>query len=57
MKKVITSFNEKNQRHGYWELYWTNGKIFYKRFYVNGIENGYEEYYHPNQYLELHFIL
>jgi hypothetical protein len=43
MKKDITPLNEKKQRHGYWELYSDDGKIWFKRFYVNGQKIGYGE--------------
>jgi len=39
----ITPKNEKNQPHGYWGVYWNNGKIWYKCVYINGKENGFEE--------------
>lgn len=46
-KKDITPINEKGERHGYWELYYSNGNIWIKRDYVNGIAHGlFEEYYH-----------
>ena len=42
-KKDITPYNHKGQPHGYWEVYFGNGMIFYKCFYINDIEYGYEE--------------
>jgi len=59
MKEDITPTNAKNQRHGYWELYWLNLKLHFKCVYVNGKENGFEEVYwnedgkvrHKNYYL------
>jgi len=46
MNKNIESLNEKNQRHGYWQVYWSDDKLNYKCFYQNGKEVGYEESYH-----------
>jgi hypothetical protein len=45
LTKDIKSFNDKGQRHGYWELYYYYGSLWYKRFYHNGKKVGYEEYY------------
>ena len=36
-------FNEKGERHGCWENYYTNGYIRYKMNWVNGIVFGYWE--------------
>ena len=44
MNEDITPFNDKGEAHGYWEQYWRN-ELGYKRFYINGKVNGYEEYY------------
>ena len=44
MDKNITPRNEKYQRHGYWERYW-GYSLWFKRYYINDKENGYEEYY------------
>jgi len=44
MKKNITQFNNKEQRHGYWEYYY-DGKLWFKCFYQNGKLVGYEESY------------
>jgi len=45
MKKDIKPKNDKDQPHGYWELYYDNGKLHYKCLYINGKENGFEEWY------------
>jgi len=37
--------NDKRQPHGYWVRYNYNGDLWYKCFYHNGKEVGYEEYY------------
>ena len=36
-----TQYNGKGQRHGYWEIYWSNGKPHYKGMYINGIDLGF----------------
>jgi antitoxin component YwqK of YwqJK toxin-antitoxin module len=45
MKKDIRQFNEIGYRHGYWELYYTNGNLESKGHYLNGYRHGYWEYY------------
>jgi len=42
--KSITPYNNKNQRHGYWERYWDD-ILWYKCFFHNGKIVGYEESY------------
>ena len=44
----INLFDEKGNRHGYWEEYHDNGKLFSKGNYVNGNTHGYWEEYHDN---------
>lgn len=44
-KKDIKPRNKNNQPHGYWEAYWTDGTLYYKYFYVNGIVYGYSQLY------------
>jgi hypothetical protein len=49
MNKDITPRNNKEQKHGLWEVYWSNGYLAYKCFYHNGKLVGYNEhhqYYH-----------
>jgi len=41
--KDIRPRNDKNKAHGYWELYYYTGDIFYKGLFVNGKEVGYYE--------------
>jgi len=48
MNKDIEPRNDKGQAHGYWEVYWNNGKIWYKCVYINGKKNGLLEYYYDN---------
>jgi antitoxin component YwqK of YwqJK toxin-antitoxin module len=43
--KDIKPFNDKGQKHGLWEVYYSKGKLMYKVLYHNGKEVGYEEYY------------
>jgi len=44
--------NNKGQRHGYWEYYWTNGNLAYKGLFHNDKEVGYEEYYFNGKLFE-----
>jgi antitoxin component YwqK of YwqJK toxin-antitoxin module len=46
--KDITPRNENGNRHGYWEYYYSNGKLAYKGTYVDGNRHGYWEVYHSN---------
>ena len=48
MNKYIEPYNDKGQQHGYWEWYWTNGDVWYKSFFINGQESGYEEFHYSN---------
>jgi len=49
--KDITPYNDKWERHGYWEFYRQGGGLIYKCIYNNGKRIGYEEYYgHPYGY-------
>ena len=57
MNKNITPFNDKKQRHGYWELYRTNDNIWYKIYYKNGKPSDYEEYYYNENPVVLKFYL
>jgi antitoxin component YwqK of YwqJK toxin-antitoxin module len=43
--KDLKPTNDKGQRHGYWEEYFSNGKLSYKGNFVNGKEHGYWEWY------------
>ena len=38
---LINLYNEKGQKHGYWEWYWSNGQLLCKGNYVNGKRDGY----------------
>jgi len=42
----MNQFNDKGQKHGYWEHIWLmNSSIFAKGYYINGNEVGYWEFY------------
>ena len=45
--KDIRPLNDKREEHGYWERCY-DGKLWYKCFYHNGKEVGYEELYDYN---------
>ena len=47
-ENLINLYNEKGERHGYWEDYYTDGQLSSKGNYVNGKEHGYWEYYWNN---------
>jgi antitoxin component YwqK of YwqJK toxin-antitoxin module len=40
--------NENNERHGYWEHYYSDGTLMFKGYYINGKANGYWKEYHRN---------
>jgi hypothetical protein len=42
-KKEINPRNNKGIPHGYWETYFSNNKLFFKCYYINDVEYGYEE--------------
>ena len=44
-KKDIKTYNNKGQRHGYWEVYVDNGDLWIKCVYVNNNINGVFESY------------
>lgn len=48
MSKDIKPRNDKSQPHGVWELYFTNGKLMSKKYYLNGNLVGYAEWYCAN---------
>jgi len=50
--KNIKSHNDKGQAHGYWEVYWADGKLRFKGNYVNGHRHGLCESYYTNGQLE-----
>jgi antitoxin component YwqK of YwqJK toxin-antitoxin module len=44
----INQINEKGHRHGYWEDYWSSGKLWFKGNYDNDLPHGYWEHYYSN---------
>ena len=51
--KFVGSFDENNQKTGYWEYYNSYGNLCYKGIYVNGIKDGNWEIYWSNGNLRL----
>ena len=45
MKKDITPLNDKFQPHGLWERCWVDGQLWFRTVYINGKENGFEEWH------------
>lgn len=45
MNKDIKPRNDKEQAHGYWEVYWSNGLPYLKCTFHNGNRIGYCEDY------------
>lgn len=43
--KNIEPLNDKGEKHGYHEIYNTNGKLSITGWYLNGIPNGLFKYY------------
>ena len=41
MKEDITPRNNKGQPHGLWIYHFSNGIVWYKGQYINGIRHGY----------------
>jgi len=48
MDKDIIPRNDKDERHGYCERCYDNGRLYYKGVYVNGNAHGYFEVYNRN---------
>jgi len=46
MNKNKEPRNAKDQRHGLWELYWNDGQLCYKCVFINGVKNGFDEWYY-----------
>jgi len=44
----MNAYNDKGERHGPWEIYHDNGKLWYKKNYVNGKAQGLFEIYDSN---------
>jgi antitoxin component YwqK of YwqJK toxin-antitoxin module len=47
-QNLINLYNERGQRHGYWEEYYSNGQLRNKGNYVNDNRDGYWEEYYSN---------
>jgi antitoxin component YwqK of YwqJK toxin-antitoxin module len=47
-ENLINLYNDKGEKHGYWESYYNNGQLWYKGNYVNGQQHGYWESYFDN---------
>ena len=45
-------YNDKGLPHGWWESYYSNGNLMYKRNYVNGKLHGLWELYRSNGLLD-----
>ena len=41
MKQDIKSYNDKDQPHGLWIYYFSDGNLDYKGHFSNGLEHGY----------------
>jgi antitoxin component YwqK of YwqJK toxin-antitoxin module len=56
--KFVGSFNDNNQKTGYWEKHYPNGKIKWKGNFKNGLKDGYWEIYYSNGelYRKGHYI-
>ncbi len=50
--KDITPYNDKGEKHGSWEYYWSNGQLSYKGNFVAGKEHGSWEVYWNNGQLK-----
>ena len=46
-QNLINLYNERGQKHGYWEYYHSSGQLSSKGHYINGKEDGYWEEYYP----------
>jgi antitoxin component YwqK of YwqJK toxin-antitoxin module len=44
----INQYNDNGKKHGYWEVYHSNGNLIYKGNYINGKRIGYWEDYYSN---------
>ena len=46
MNKNITSYNDKGEKHGFWEFYFRNSnRLYFKQYYINDKLSGYDETY------------
>ena len=49
---VMNGYNDKGERHGPWEEYYSNGKLYWRKNYVNGKLHGLYECYWFNGNLD-----
>jgi hypothetical protein len=49
MKTTIINKNDKGERHGYQEEYYSDGKLAYRGNSKNNIDVGYQEYHYLNE--------
>ena len=47
-ENYINLYNEKGKKHGVWEDYYYDGKLFSRGNYVNGKRHGLSEFYYNN---------
>lgn len=40
--------NNKGEAHGHWEVNWSNGNLWRKGSFINGVRYGYWEVYYAN---------
>ena len=50
--KHIKPINNKGEPHGYWEVYFSNGNLWYKGNFINRKQHGYWEFYLTNNELK-----
>jgi hypothetical protein len=43
--KETNQRNKLHRRHGYWEVYSPHGDLWFKGYYINGVEFGYFEHW------------
>jgi hypothetical protein len=39
-------FNENSERHGYWEVYWQNGRVHFCGYFINDEPLGFIKWQH-----------
>ena len=49
----MNKYNDKGERHGPWEVHYSNGKLCYKANYINGKSYGLYEWYYSNGELNI----
>lgn len=53
-----TPFNIKGERHGVWNIYWTNNQLHWSCQYINGEEIGLcPEYHNDGSLVQLIFFI